>query len=133
MKAVFHKIVSSALAILLLASTTYWTVEKHYCLGHLVDLAFFSEADTCGMPTEDKTSQTEMECCTDERIVIAGQDDLKMSFDELRLDQQIFITSFINSNKDLFEGLREQIVPHNDYPPPLRVRDLQLLDQVFLI
>lgn len=133
MKAAFHKIASCALAVLLLASTTFWTVEKHYCLGHLVDFAFFSEADTCGMPMEDETLQGETECCTDELIVLAGQDDLKMSFDELSLDQQIFVASFAYSYHELFEGLQEQIVPHNDYPPPLLVRDLQLLDQVFLI
>ena len=102
-------------------------------MGHLVDIAFFSEADSCGMLISNASEMQEMDCCDNETIVVDGQDDLKLSFDELSIDQQLFIASFTYSYIDLFEGLQEQIVPHLDYPPPLLVCDLQLLDQVFLI
>ncbi|MEX0290941.1 MAG: hypothetical protein AB3N14_17690 [Flavobacteriaceae bacterium] len=121
------------MALLLLASTTSWTVEKHFCMGHLVDIAFFSEAASCGMLMGGAEEMPEMECCDDETIVVDGQDSLKLSFDELSADQLLFLSSFTYAYINLFEGLQEQIVPHLGYPPPLITYDLQLLDQVFLI
>ena len=52
----------------------------------------------------------EMDCCDNETIVVDGQDDLKLSFDELSIDQQLFIISFATTYINLFEGLEEQIV-----------------------
>ncbi|WP_411028866.1 HYC_CC_PP family protein [Spongiimicrobium sp. 3-5] len=135
MKGVFHKIASVAMALLLLASTTSWMVGKHYCMGHLVDIAFFTEADRCGMEA-DLTKDTlveKMSCCDDEVIAIDGQDDLKLSFNDLSLDNSIFLAAFTFTFIDLFEGLAEHIVPHDTYPPPILVKNIQLLDQVFLI
>ena len=121
------------MAILLLASTTSWTVDKHFCMGHLVDVAFFTDADSCGMDMGDASGEWKMDCCSDELIVIAGQDNLKISFDEFSLSQKLFITSFAFSYMALFEVPDELNIPHNDYPPPMLVKDLQLLDEVFLI
>jgi len=126
------------MAFLLLASTTTWTVEKHFCMGHLVDLAFFADAEACGMAMEsmnddDLTMQQESSCCSDEVIFIDGQDDLKMSFDNLDADQQFSLIAFTHSYTNLFNGSAQQHVANEYYPPPLLVRDIQLLDQVFLI
>ena len=128
-----YKILSCTMALLLLASTTSWAVDKHFCMGYLVDVAFFADAETCSMSMGDMAGGMEMECCSDEVIVVDGQDDLILSFNELSLDQQILIASFTYTYIDLFEGLQEQVVPLNDYPPPLLTWNLQLLDQVFLI
>ena len=136
MKEVFHKTISLAMAVLLLLSTTSWKVEKHYCMGHLMDVAFFSDVDTCGMDMSDHADtkmQQDNSCCNDEVIVIDGQDDLKLSFNDLGMDQQSFLVAFTYSYIDLFETLAEQAVPHKQYPPPILVKDIQLLDEVFLI
>jgi len=102
----------------------------------LLDIAFFSPAEDCCEPIAidgDETSLEENSCCSDEIIVIEGQDDLKLSFNDLDIGQQIFLVAFTNSYIDLFNGLKEQVVPHKKYPPPLLVKNIQVLDQVFII
>lgn len=121
------------MAFLVLASTISWTVDKHYCMGHLVDVAFFTDAESCGMDMGDVSEEWKIDCCSDELIVIQGQDDLKIAFEELSFDQQLFLSSFVMVYLDLYKGLPQQIVPHKDYSPPLITVDLQLLDQIFLI
>ena len=125
------------MTLLLLASTTSWTVGKHYCMDRLMDVSFFADADDCGMgmafsegisETEEKNS-----CCDDEIVIVEGQDDLKLSFDQLTFDQQLFVASFVPSNINLFEGLEENVAPFRDYSPPPLIRDVQILDQTFLI
>lgn len=133
MKTALHKALSYSLAVLVLVSTFSFTVDKHFCGSVLVDKAIFSEAKTCGMemaqdPTIDKDS-----CCTNEKTEIEGQDELKISFDSLNFDQQVFLSSFTFSYLNLFEGLPQQIIPFRDYSPPMLVSDIHVLDQVFLI
>lgn len=136
MKKVCQKSGSFIMAFLVLFSTMSFTVEKHFCGQILVDLAVFSEAETCGMEMHQPSSEdkkAEDNCCKEQKISVEGQKDLKLSFDQLDFPQQVFISSFTYSYIDLFEGLPEQVVPFKDYSPPLLVRDIQLLDQTFLI
>ena len=126
------------MALLLLASTTSWKVEKHFCMGHLVDLAFFADAEDCGMSVgmlndDNSTVQQESFCCSDEVIFVDGQDDLKMSFDNLSFEQQLFVTSFAYSYKDLFEGSEEKATLFRDYRPPLVIKNIYKLDETYLI
>ena len=126
------------MALLLLASTTSWKVEKHFCMGHLVDLAFFSEAEDCGMAMDmmnddNSTAQEESSCCSEETIFIDGREDLKTVNVDLSLDQQFFLIAYSYSFTGLFNGMGQQIVAKEYYPPPLLVRNVQILDQVFLI
>lgn len=135
MKKVFQKSGSLIMAFLVLFSTMSFTVEKHFCGQILVDLAIFSEAETCGMEMHMPSSEEKSEdsCCKEQKISVEGQKDLKLSFDKLDFSQQVFISSFTYSYVDLFEGLPRLVVPFKDYSPPLLVRDVQLLDQTFLI
>jgi len=119
------------MAILVLFSTVSFTVEKHFCGDHLVDMAIFSTAKKCGNSMEKTTYKS---CCKDEVEVVQGQDELKFSsFEDLNLDQQIFIAAFIYSYSNLFQSLPKQIIPFKDYSPPNLVFDIQVLDQIFLI
>ena len=132
------KIVSISMALLLLASTTSWTVEKHFCMGHLVDLAFFADAEDCGMSMDimnddDSTMQQESSCCSEEVIFVDGQDDLKISFDNLTFEQQLFVTSFAYSYINLFEGLEENVTLYEEYKPPLVIRQIYKIDETYLI
>jgi len=132
------KIVSISMALLLLASTTSWKVEKHFCMGHLVDLAFFADAEDCGMSMDimnddDSTIQQESSCCSDEVIFVDGQDDLKLSFDNLSFEQQLFVTSFTYSYINLFEGSDENAILFRDYSPPLVIKNIYKLDETYLI
>lgn len=99
----------------------------------LVDLAVFSEAETCGMEMDSEMSSAEDSCCTNQKTAVEGQDELKISFNSLDLDQQVFLTTFTHTFINLFEGSPVEDIPFKDYSPPLLVTDIQVLDQVFLI
>ena len=126
------------MVLLLLLSTISWKVEKHYCMGRLMDVALFTNADSCGMGMsasmkKETISETKNSCCDDEVVFVEGQDDLKISFNDLNLEQQYFLIAFTYTYINLLQDLKEQPVPHEQYPPPILVKDIQLLDEAFLI
>lgn len=128
---ILHKSFSILMAVLVLFSTVSFTVEKHYCAGNLIDVAIFSKVKKCGDNLEGVSMKS---CCEDEVEIVKGQDDLQFSsFEDIDLENQIFITSFLCSYSNLFESLPKQIIPFKDYSPPNLVYDIQVLDQVFLI
>ncbi|MGB5170527.1 HYC_CC_PP family protein [Eudoraea sp.] len=140
MKEVFRKILSTAMALIVLFSTMSFTVGMHYCGDHLVDFSMFDKVDSCMMKAEIlKTSgsceimELDMNCCSDIEVILEGQDNLKISFDNYTVNQQLFIASFVYSYINLFKGIEENIIPFKEYSPPLLIRDIQILDQTFLI
>ncbi len=116
------------MALLVLASTVSWTVDKHICMGRVMDISLFVHADDCGMDMDMEKS-----CCDDESFTVQGQDDLKISFENFDLDQQIFLVSFVQTYFQLFETDAEECHSFNEYNPPPLIRDVQVLDQTFLI
>lgn len=126
-----HKSFSVALALLVLFSTVSFTIEKHFCGDILVDMSFFTEADKCAMESEEIALKKS--CCKDEIDVVEGQNELILSYDDMDFEQLQFITSYVYSYINLFEGAPKKIIPHKDYSPPNLVKDICVLDQVFLI
>ena len=140
MKEPFHKLASISMALIVLFSTMSLSVDMHYCGDHLVDFSLSEKVDTCMMKAELSKSSSEcavmdmeMDCCSNVEIVIEGRDDLKISFDQLTFDQQLFVASFVYTYINLFERFDENIIPFKDYSPPPLIRDIQILDQTFLI
>ncbi|WP_343487971.1 hypothetical protein [Allomuricauda sp. d1] len=134
MKKIIHQISSSLLALLVLLSTVSWSVDKHLCMGRVMDVAFFSHAEDCGMEASMMAfGETENHCCDDESFTLEGQDDLKLTFNDLEIDQQVFLAAFASSYLDLFTDFSEQTVPFDTYPPPLLVQDFNILYEVYLI
>ncbi|MBD0777317.1 hypothetical protein HPE56_05885 [Maribacter sp. ANRC-HE7] len=138
MKRIFHKISSFLMAIVVLFSTMSFTVDMHYCGDTLMDSAIFYKAENCGMVMEKSTSNSDCnitinDCCSGEQIVIDGQDELKISFDTLTFDQQLFVASFVYTYINLFEGLEENVTSYRDYAPPLVFRQIYKLDETYLI
>ena len=135
MKKVIHKISATSLALLLLGITTSWKVEKHYCMGHLVAIAFFVPAETCGMDmaTTNDTYAIQKSCCDDMVIAIEGQHDVKPSIEDINLEQQFFLTAYTSTYLGMFEPLAIDNTSPEYYLPPDIVKDIQLLDAVFLI
>ncbi len=139
MTASLHRTFSITMALLLLLSTTSWTVGKRYCMGRLMDVSLFEHAEDCCMETtsdEDDgttTLQDEDACCKDEVISVAGQDDLRVSFNDFGFDKQLFTDSFSHSYLNIFRTTTERHVPNQHYPPPILVKDIQLLGEVFII
>jgi hypothetical protein len=138
MKKFFHKIASFSMALIVLFSTFSFTVEQHYCCDILVDYSFFGKAESCGMDLQknmnsEQSDLSQKDCCADVTLSIAGQDDLKISFEKLSFEQQQFIAAYIFSATNIFEGLQENVVPLRGYPPPFMIKDILILDQTYLI
>ena len=130
------------MAILVLISTLSFSIGKHYCGDHLVDVAIFAEAEKCGMEAADMGSESSDEdtvlmaesCCKDVVDLYEGQDELSLEkTKELNTDQKVFILSFAY----VFSGLNTLDSQHNTpykYDPlPKSTRYIQVLNQVFLI
>ena len=135
---VFHKIASFLMAFVVLFSTMSFTIDMHYCGSTLVDSSIFGKAHSCGMEMlkTDKSSDcsiTKKDCCSDKQMIIEGQDELKISFDTLTLDQQVFFTAFFYTHIDLFEGLENNVSSFEEYKPPLVIRRIYKLDETYLI
>jgi len=127
------------MAAVVLLTTMSFTVDMHYCGDTLIDFSFVQQVETCGMAKEQVTTSCEKpmvsqkSCCSDEQMVKQGQDNLKVSFDSLSSEQQVFVVSFTYSYLNLFEGTASTDVPFKDYPPPFVKQDVQVLHQTFLI
>lgn len=136
MKPVFQKIVSPIMALLVLFSTMSFTVDMHYCGGHLVDKAIFSEVKKCGMEMESEASENTVKkasCCEDVSITVEGQEELKISFDKHELQTLQFAILFSYTYQSLFEPLSEKHIPFDDYSPPRLTIDRIVLNETYLI
>ena len=138
MKQLVKQFSAIVMAMMVIFSTLSFTVSEHYCGAHLVDSSLFSKAESYGMelqrpsPTKD-CSVNKDNCCSDVLTHIEGQSELKTDLSNLSFNQQVFVASFVYSSINLFEGLEENIVPFKYYSPPLIVKDIQVLDNIFLI
>ena len=138
MNSFLHKTIAVALATLVLFTTMSFTVDMHYCGDALVDFSVVHNAKTCGMEKQQAENDCHSviqddSCCSDKQIVVEGQDDLKISFDTLNFDQQVFVATFFHTYINLFDVLDTNIVPFRDYKPPLLIRDIQKLHETYLI
>lgn len=139
MKKFLHNAMAVFMVAVVLMTTMSFTVDMHYCGETLVDFSFTQQAETCGMDKMQSTSScedthlSESSCCSDKQVIKEGQDNLKISFDQLNLEQQIFVASFTYTYINLFEGTESKQIPFVDYAPPFVKRDVQVLHQTFLI
>ena len=139
MRYIFTKITSVSMALIVLFSTVSLTYDLHFCGDILVDVALFAKADSCGMDkvsevkSSDNCSIQKKGCCSDKKVIVEGQNELKQSFDYLSFEQQAFIASYIYSYLNLFQDLHDKVIPFKNYSPPNVIQDIQLLDEVFLI
>ncbi|WP_224742435.1 MULTISPECIES: HYC_CC_PP family protein [Olleya] len=137
MKQFFHKIMSLAMAFVVLCSTMSFTVNMHYCGDILVETAIFHKAKGCGMemekPSTDGCSITKKNCCDEEQLVVDGQDELQLQVDKISFEQQVFIASFVYTYINLFEGLENNVSTYEEYKPPLVIRQLYKIDETYLI
>ncbi len=124
------------MALLLLLSTVSWTVDKHTCFGRVIDVAVFAKAKDCGMAAAMEIFENEAienSCCDDESIIIQGQDDLNITYHGFTITIHMFIVSDSYKYLKVDYGPESFQVLNEYYPPPKIVKNLQLLDEVFLI
>lgn len=131
-----HKVFSVTLSFLVLFSTLSLTIEKHFCGGTLVDVAIFTEAEKCASDiVEDNQLEVKKKsCCKDEIYVLEGLSEMTTnSFEDLDDLQKQILFAYSVSYINLFEGLPKLVIPHKDYSPPLLIKDIQVLDETYLI
>ncbi|QXP58817.1 HYC_CC_PP family protein [Olleya sp. HaHaR_3_96] len=137
MKQVVHKIMSFAMALVVLLSTMSFTFNMHYCGDTLVETALFHKAKGCGMeiaqPASEGSVITKKSCCSDEQLVVDGQNELKLNLDQISFEQQFFITSFVYTYINLFEGVDNNTATFETYHPPLVRTQIFKLDETYLI
>ncbi|AUC22435.1 hypothetical protein BTO15_10190 [Polaribacter sejongensis] len=137
MKKVSHKIMSIAMAVVVLFSTMSLTFSMHYCGDTLVETAMFQKAEGCGMemqkPLSEDCNISKKNCCNDEQVVVEGQNELQHHIDSISFEQQVFIASFIYSYINLFEGLENNVPSSGEYEPLLANRQIFKLDETYLI
>lgn len=140
MKKAFAKISSVLMALLLLFSTMSFSVDMHFCGAHLVDFSLFEAVATCGMQGDVKKApspcammEMDSNCCSDVEVFVRGQEDLNPSVDTLTFEQQVFATAFFYSYTRLFKDNTQRAPSFREYQPPPLIRDVQILDQTFLI
>jgi len=130
-----HKTFSVALSFFVLFSTLSLTIEKHFCGDTLIDVAIFSEAEKCSMEAfeVEQAVITKKPCCKDETSVIEGIQLLTNSFEKLDKKQKQILLSYSFSYLNLLEDTPKMVFPHKDYSPPLLIKDIQCLDETYLI
>ncbi len=137
MKQVFHKIMSFAMAFVVLFSTMSFTINMHYCGDTLVETAIFQKAKGCGMemqkPSTEGCAITKKNCCKNEQSLVDGQDELQFSVDTISFEQQVFIASFVYTYINGFEDFDNNVSSYEAYEPPLVVRQIFKLDETYLI
>ena len=126
------------MTFVVLFSTMSFSVAMHYCGDVLVDRAFFKDADSCGMeaakiPEASGCEIVKMNCCSNEKIITEGQDELKIPLNEASTEHDLLTAPFFHSYSYTFPVLEKHIVPQRGPPPPLLVRNINILYQVFLI
>ena len=139
MRQFIHKSMAVFMAAVVLMTTMSFTVDMHYCGETLVDFSFIQQVETCGMEKNQTATTCEnpmfskKPCCTDKQVFKQGSDDLKVSFDLLTFEQQVFVASFTYAYISLFEATESKEIPLFDYEPPYVKLDVQVLHQTYLI
>lgn len=137
MQLILHRITALSMALLLLLTTTSFSIEAHFCGDHLVDIALNDHANGCSMQSLDPDmhkAMKDMGCCQDKQIVSDHDDDLQKTAHEFSFEQLVFITVLTHSYVSLFDIDASPINANwNKESPPLLDRDLFLLHDSFLI
>jgi hypothetical protein len=133
---VIRSISTVLLAILVLASSTSFTVGMHLCMGEVQNIAFLGKAESCQMEKAFPACHKHMKpaCCDDELVYHEGTD-FKASLEQLH----IVAPAPMDIEQPLI--LISEVIPasaisrtrYYNYDPPLRSCDLTVEQQVFLI
>jgi len=127
------------MALLVLFSSFSFTVHKHLCGNEIADVSYIVEAESCSMEMNvcenNDTSQQKIEkepCCKNILEVIEGNQNEQQALQNLEIQQVQFIVLFVDSYINLFEKANTDAF-NKEYSPPLIVKNIQVLDEVFLI
>ncbi len=136
----FKSIVSSLLALLVLVSSSSFTVKMHFCGGHVQSVSLIEDADACPMdvqlpPCHKKMVVKKSGCCEDKHVAYEGKD-----FNTQVQDFSIlswYATNWIATLPIIMEVIQVNealaFSNHTPYKPPIVERDIPVFVQSFLI
>lgn len=138
MKRLITKILALLMAVVVLISTTSFTIDLRYCGEKLLDTTIFAIADSCDSETRELEAahccKPKENCCDDEQIVLEGLEDLTLnSITKLKISQQVLWLPLTFSDLSIHENTIVHDSSFNEYSPPLIVQNFQELHQVFLL
>lgn len=140
MKVLFRQMTSVGLSLLLLFSTLSFHLDLHFCGDHLMDFSVTDKAASCGMEISSDQLPSgcimaAMNCCSDVRIVLHGQDELTNSMDSFSLPPLMQWGALPVPPPYRFdEPLPETAKPaFKEYSPPPLIRKVHVLYETFLI
>jgi hypothetical protein len=117
MKKVLLRLGALLMSFVVLFSTMSFTINSHYCGGTLFDTSFFNQVQNCGMNSDENQIQTtpnngcsilKDNCCEDKQIAIEGQNELRLSIDNISLDQQLFVNTILHLSLECLDILTSQ-------------------------
>lgn len=124
----FRKLLNILISVLLLVSTTGFSISKHYCGDHLVSVkVFVQDEQCCSMP----------DCCHTESSFAQLDDDFVYSSTDINLNNDLnydivhYPLVLINCNYGI-DGTN-RIVSKFESPPPPRLQTRLIKLQTFLL
>jgi hypothetical protein len=124
-----------ALAFLTIGATMSFTINEHLCGGVKVSFSIGVAAENCGMEIDNQsTTETTMQqtpCCDDITTFIQGQDELPSQ--DVHTKTLAFIKAFVYSYVYILSTEDQEQAVYKLYEPPPLIKDIQLIDETFLI
>jgi hypothetical protein len=138
-KQLFNKIISIFLSFLLLATTTSFAVNLHYCCNELVDIGLFNKADSCKiiLTKEESSSKhctLEKEtCCNEKTILHNGNDVVQEITLQVNINTLVYTQPLSPLYTILIRNSKKKNIPFKYYSPPSLVTDIYVIHDTFLI
>ncbi len=133
-----RSILSVSLALLVLISSSSFTVNMHLCGGHVQSVSVIEKATPCAMelaktPSCHKAMAKKKSCCTEDHITFEGKNFKSHELTSLHLLQSFWVVEL-----PLISSLNVPVASATEfhlsqYSPPLIDRDITVQVQSFLI
>jgi hypothetical protein len=128
-------IFSALLALIVLVSTTSFTIDKHLCMGRVQSVAILHNAAPCPMEMMAESGMNAMEgCCQDTQTIIEGNDLQVKTIKPVTLEYQSLWVATLAYVIETFDW--QSAITYSSHPlykPPLLDQDVPVLIQSFLI
>lgn len=135
MKEMIKNIGAVLMAIVVLFSTMSFTIHNKYCNDELIDTALYLNSDSCESDEAKEDCLLSDECCSQEKIVVFGQNELQSNSATFSvLKKYFFVTDLTEFYLCTFKRIyHNKDILKQEYSPPILIVDTQSIHQVFVI
>ena len=134
------KVIHIILIVAILVSSSGLLISKHYCLDELIDVALFSEAESCqesevvvSIPTTSEQEAQHKNCCKDEVTFIKVEEPATKTIADFSFEKPFIAWAIIRLALNI-PTEKQNISAHKyqTYTPPFLVCDFTISLQTFL-